>query len=119
MQVTFSNPTPNGAVPAVNCSPAPCASVQGYTLWVSSLKIEGDLVSMQVTFKNASSGHPRLSGRPAFDRFEPPQLSPGDRFARMPDMEPPRVQQRCDLRPDERVLPSNGDSTTLYPALVA
>lgn len=55
MQVTFSNPTPNGAVPAVNCSPAPCASVQGYTLWVSSLKIEGDLVSMQVTFKNASS----------------------------------------------------------------
>ena len=55
MQVTFNNPTPIGAVPALNCSPAPCANVQGYTLWVSSLKIDGNLVSMQVTFKNASS----------------------------------------------------------------
>lgn len=55
MQVTFNNPTPTGAVPVVNCSPAPCANVQDYTLWVSNLKIDGDLVSMQVTFKNSSS----------------------------------------------------------------
>jgi len=55
MQVTFRNPTPNGAVPAVNCSPAPCAAVQGYTLRVSNLKVDGDLVSMQVTFVNSSS----------------------------------------------------------------
>jgi hypothetical protein len=55
MQVTFRNPTPNGAVPALNCSPAPCADVQGYTLWVSNLKVTGNLVSMQVTFKNSSN----------------------------------------------------------------
>jgi len=55
MQVTFRNPAPNGAVPAVNCSPAPCADVQDYTLLVSNLKVDGDIVSMQVTFKNSSS----------------------------------------------------------------
>jgi hypothetical protein len=55
MQVTFRNPTPSGAVPAQNCTPAPCADVQGYTLWVTNLKIDGDLVSMQVNFKNSSS----------------------------------------------------------------
>ncbi|HEY8841541.1 MAG TPA: hypothetical protein VIO80_13025 [Candidatus Dormibacteraeota bacterium] len=55
MQVTFRNPAPSGAVPAVNCSPAPCADVQDYTLWVSNVKVDGDVVSMQVTFKNSSS----------------------------------------------------------------
>ena len=55
MQVTFRNPTPSGAVPAANCSPAPCADVQDYTLWVTNLKVDGNLVSMQVTFKNSSS----------------------------------------------------------------
>jgi hypothetical protein len=55
IQVTFRNPTPSGAVPAVNCSPAPCANVQDYTLWLSNLKIDGDVVSMQVTFKNSSN----------------------------------------------------------------
>lgn len=55
MQVTFRNPTPSNPVPALNCSPAPCADVQDFTLWVSNLKIEGNLVSMQVTFKNSSS----------------------------------------------------------------
>jgi hypothetical protein len=55
MQVTFQNPTPSSAVPAVNCSPAPCANVQGYTLWVSNLKLDGNLVSAQITFKNSSN----------------------------------------------------------------
>jgi hypothetical protein len=55
MQVTFRNPTSSAAVPALNCSPAPCADVQDYTLWVSNLKVDGNLVSMQVTFKNSSS----------------------------------------------------------------
>ncbi len=54
MQVSFQGPTTSGATPAVNCSPAPCANVQGYTLWVSNLKVVGDLVSMQITFKNSS-----------------------------------------------------------------
>ena len=55
MQVTFQGPSTSDAKPAVNCSPAPCANVQGYTLWVSNLKVDGDLVSMQVMFKNSSN----------------------------------------------------------------
>ena len=54
MQVAFQGPTTSGAAPAVNCSPAPCANVQGYTLWVADLKVVGDLASMKVTFKNSS-----------------------------------------------------------------
>jgi hypothetical protein len=54
MQVSFQGPTPSGATPSLNCSPAPCANVQGYTLWVSNLKFDGDLVRMSITFKNAS-----------------------------------------------------------------
>ena len=38
-----------------NCSPGPCANVQGFTLWVSNVHIEGDLVTMQVRFRNSSS----------------------------------------------------------------
>ena len=55
MQVTFRNPAPSNPVPALNCSPAPCADVQDFTLWISNLKVDGNLVSMQVTFKNSSS----------------------------------------------------------------
>lgn len=55
MQVTFQSPTTSDAVPSVNCSPAPCANVQGYTLWVGKIKFDGDLVSMQLTFKNSSN----------------------------------------------------------------
>jgi hypothetical protein len=54
MQVSFQGPTPRAATPAVNCSPAPCANVQGYTLWVTNLMFDGDLVRMQITFKNSS-----------------------------------------------------------------
>ena len=54
MQVSFQPPTTSDATPAVNCSPAPCADVQGYTLWVSNLQVQGNLVRMQVNFKNSS-----------------------------------------------------------------
>jgi hypothetical protein len=36
------------------CSPAPCRNVQGYTLWVSNVSVHGNLVRMQVKFKNSS-----------------------------------------------------------------
>ena len=55
MQVPFQGPTAGAPTPAVNCSPAPCANVQGYTLWVSDLSVDGDLVSMMITFKNSSA----------------------------------------------------------------
>jgi hypothetical protein len=55
MQVPFQGPITSGATPAVNCTPAPCANLHGYTLWVSNLKIDADLVSMQINFKNSSN----------------------------------------------------------------
>ena len=36
-----------------NCSPGPCVDMQGLTLWISDIKVEGDLVSMQVKFYNS------------------------------------------------------------------
>jgi hypothetical protein len=37
-----------------NCSPGPCADVQGFTLWMSDVTLTGDVVSMQVKFRNSS-----------------------------------------------------------------
>ncbi len=54
MESPFSGPTTGDAKPSVNCSPAPCADVQGYTLWVSNLQVEGNIVRMQIKFKNSS-----------------------------------------------------------------
>ncbi len=38
-----------------NCAPGPCADVQGYTLWLSDINVNGDLVTMQVKFQNSSA----------------------------------------------------------------
>jgi hypothetical protein len=38
-----------------NCTPGPCGSVQGYTLWVTNVHVSGDQVSMLVKFQNSSS----------------------------------------------------------------
>ncbi|HEY1421183.1 MAG TPA: hypothetical protein VGG90_10815 [Candidatus Dormibacteraeota bacterium] len=43
------------AVSPENCSPGPCADVQGYRLWVSNVRVESDLVRMTVKFQNSSS----------------------------------------------------------------
>jgi hypothetical protein len=37
------------------CAPTPCSDVQGFKLWVSNVTVEGNLVRMQVTFKNSSN----------------------------------------------------------------
>ncbi len=54
MQTTFQSPTQSSPVPALACSPAPCAKLQGYTLWVTNLNVTGNVVSMQVMFLNSS-----------------------------------------------------------------
>ena len=38
-----------------NCSPGPCADVQGFTLWLSNINVNGDLVTMDVKFQNSST----------------------------------------------------------------
>jgi hypothetical protein len=47
--------TTSANLPPENCTPGPCANVQGYTLWVSNVHLQGDLVTMQVRFQNSSS----------------------------------------------------------------
>lgn len=37
-----------------NCSPKPCADVQGFTLWLTNISVNGDLVTMEVKFQNSS-----------------------------------------------------------------
>ena len=37
------------------CSPAPCADVQGYQVWVTGLQPEGRRVTLDVSFQNSSS----------------------------------------------------------------
>ena len=45
LQVPLESTSPNPTPQPVACAPAPCADVRGYTLWVSDLKSEGNLVS--------------------------------------------------------------------------
>jgi hypothetical protein len=47
--------TNNGNLTPENCSPGPCVELKGFTLWVSDVKFEGDLVRMTVKFRNSSS----------------------------------------------------------------
>lgn len=54
LQAPFQNPTHTGATPTESCSPAPCANLQGYTVWVADLNLAGGLVTMQISFKNSS-----------------------------------------------------------------
>jgi hypothetical protein len=54
LQVGFQPPTVSSPLPALECTPAPCANLQGYTLWVTGLNAQSDLVTMQITFRNSS-----------------------------------------------------------------
>lgn len=54
LQVPFQAPTVSSPVPALGCTPAPCANLQGYTLWVTNLDVQGNRVTMQITFRNSS-----------------------------------------------------------------
>ncbi len=54
LQIPFQGPVTTSAAPTLKCSPAPCANEQGYTLWISNLNVRGNVVSMQVVFKNSS-----------------------------------------------------------------
>lgn len=53
-QVPYHAPTVSSPVPALGCEPAPCADLHGYTLWVTNLGLQGNVVTMQVTFRNSS-----------------------------------------------------------------
>jgi hypothetical protein len=44
----------SGGLAPENCSPGPCADVQGFNLWITNVKVTGNLVSMTVQFRNSS-----------------------------------------------------------------
>jgi hypothetical protein len=44
-----------GGLAPENCAPGPCADVQGFTLWVTNVQVNGDLVAMTVRFRNSSA----------------------------------------------------------------
>jgi hypothetical protein len=79
LHVPFQGPTVSSPVPALGCTPAPCANLHGYSLWVTNLDVKGNTVTMQITFRNSSdSTHAapedlvlidsqRNSSRPIFD----------------------------------------------------
>ena len=46
---------PNSNLNPENCSPGPCASVNGFTIWVSKVHVNNDIVHMTVKFQNSSS----------------------------------------------------------------
>jgi hypothetical protein len=52
---TPAHVTDNVNLKPENCSPGPCVDVQGFTLWISDVKFEGDLVRMTVKFRNSST----------------------------------------------------------------
>lgn len=48
------SPADGGLAPE-NCTPGPCADVRGFTLWVTNVQVDGNLVAMTVRFRNASA----------------------------------------------------------------
>src|SRR6266508_2399611 len=46
---------PNSNLNPENCSPGPCASLNGYTLWGSKVRVQNDIVHMTVKFQNSSA----------------------------------------------------------------
>src|SRR2546423_12877160 len=46
---------PNSNLEPDNCSPGPCTNLKGYTLWVSKVSVQNDIVRMTVRYQNSSA----------------------------------------------------------------
>jgi len=46
---------PNSNLTPENCSPGPCTNLQGYTIWISKIYIDKDIVHLTVKFQNSST----------------------------------------------------------------
>jgi hypothetical protein len=45
---------PNSSLQPETCTPGPCATVNGYTIWISNVRVQNDIVRMSVKFQNSS-----------------------------------------------------------------
>jgi hypothetical protein len=46
---------PNSNLNPDNCSPGPCANLNGFTIWVSKVRVANDIVHLTVKFQNMST----------------------------------------------------------------
>ena len=46
---------PNANLSPENCSPGPCTTLNGYTIWVSNVRVQNDIVHLTVKFQNSSA----------------------------------------------------------------
>lgn len=46
--------TPNSNLNPDNCAPGPCTNLNGYTIWISKVRVTNDIVHMTVKFQNSS-----------------------------------------------------------------
>ena len=46
---------PNSNLQPENCSPGPCVNLNGYTIWISNVRVANDVVHMTVKFQNSST----------------------------------------------------------------
>ena|SRR5215469_1255116 len=53
LKAPLSTP-PNTNLTPENCTPGPCANVEGYTIWISNVRVANDIVRMTVKFQNSS-----------------------------------------------------------------
>lgn len=54
LQLPFQPAATSTPAATRGCTPAPCADLQGYTLWVTNVSVQDGVVTMQITFRNAS-----------------------------------------------------------------
>lgn len=47
-----NNPSSN--LTPQTCSPGPCRDLQGYTIWISNIRVDNELLRMTIKFKNSS-----------------------------------------------------------------
>jgi len=52
---TTPPPPTNSSLLPENCSPGPCANVNGYKIWISNVRLDNDVVRMTVKFQNSST----------------------------------------------------------------
>src|SRR5260370_41430479 len=45
---------PNSNLSPENCKPGPCTNLNGFTIWISNVHVDNDIVHMSVKFKNSS-----------------------------------------------------------------
>jgi hypothetical protein len=46
---------PNSSLSPENCSPGPCTTLNGYTIWISNVSVHDDIVRLTVKFQNSSA----------------------------------------------------------------